>query len=64
MSEQYELQKTTVGELVAESLEAEANRMPPSHSEQAKILRDQAANFRAHQTKPVHVWRVAAPKKA
>ena len=63
MSEQYQLQKTTVGALVAEALEAEAKRMPPSYSEQAKILREQAANFRAHQTKVIHIWR-EAPKKA
>ena len=36
MSEQYELQETTVGALVAEGLEAEANRMPPSYSAQAE----------------------------
>ena len=64
MSEQYELQKTTVGALVAEGLEAEANRMPPSYSEQAKILREQAAHFRAHETKAIHIWREVVPKKA
>lgn len=62
MSEGYELQETTVGALVAEGLEAEANRTPPSYSAQAEILRKQAAHFRAYETKVIHIWRRAAQK--
>lgn len=64
MEKQYELQATTVGDLVAESLEHEASLMPPSHRENAEILRQQAANFRANDKKVVHIWRAAASKKA
>ena len=64
MSEQYELHETTVGALVADGLEAEANRMPPSYSAQAEILRKQAALFRANETKVIHIWRPSAPQKA
>lgn len=62
MDEQYELQETTVGDLVAEGLEAEAKWMPPSYSAQAQILRKQAALFRANETKVIHVWRPASKK--
>jgi hypothetical protein len=62
MSEQYELQETTVGALVAEGLEAEANRMPPSYSAQAEILRKQATHFREYETKVIHIWRSATQK--
>lgn len=62
MGEQYELHETTVGALVAEGLEAEANLMPPSYSAQAEILRKQAAHFRAYETKVIHIWRPATKK--
>jgi hypothetical protein len=64
MSEQYELQETTVGALVAEGLEAEANRMPPSYSAQAENLLQQAARLRAQETKVIHIWREGPSKKA
>jgi hypothetical protein len=61
MSEQYELQETTVGALVAEELEAEAK------SDAAKLQhtgRDspQTAPFRAHETKVIHIWRPPTKK--
>jgi hypothetical protein len=59
---QYELQETTVGDLVAESLEREANLMPASYREQAEILRAQAANYRASNTKVIHIWREVPAK--
>ncbi|MGH9435192.1 MAG: hypothetical protein ACRD06_04245 [Terriglobia bacterium] len=37
---------TTVGEYVAEELEAEADRMPPSYKDQADLLRGSAAFMR------------------
>jgi hypothetical protein len=63
-AKQYELQETTVGDLVAESLEHEASLMPPSHRENAEILRKQAADFRAQSNKVIHIWREVPPKKA
>jgi len=42
---------------VAESLEEEANRLPPSQSAKAKTLRDAAAVYRSlSTTKKVRVW--------
>jgi hypothetical protein len=42
---------------VAESLEEEADRLPPSESAKAKYLRDTAATFRTlRTTKMVRVW--------
>ncbi len=57
MGEQCELQEMTVGAIIAEGLEAEADRMPPSCEAKAEILREQAANYRANVTKLVSVWR-------
>jgi hypothetical protein len=62
MEKQYELQATTVGDLVAEGLEHEANLIPPSYHESAEILRQQAANFRANSTKVIHIWREVPAK--
>jgi len=62
MSAQFVLQETTVGTLIAEGLEAEAARMPPSHSEQAEILRSQAARYRESETKVVKIMREVPPK--
>jgi hypothetical protein len=63
MEKKFELQQTTVGDLVAESLEREANLMPPSHRENAEILRKQAADYRARNKKVIHIWREVPPKK-
>ena len=63
MSEQYELQETTVGELVAEGLESEAKRMPPSCRKEAAILFKRAADFREYQREVILVWRPVAPLK-
>ena len=41
----------TVGEYIAEELEAEANRMPPSYKNQADILRRSAAFMRREGSK-------------
>ena len=62
MEKQYELQTTTVGDLVAEGLEQEASLMPPSHHESAEILRQQAAIYRANDTKVIHIWREVQAK--
>ena len=45
------VRRITVGELVAEELEAEANRMPPSYKDQADILRRSAAFMRREGSK-------------
>lgn len=64
MREQYELQETTVGELIAQALESEAKLMPPSCREQAAILLKRAADFREYQREVIRVWRSIAPPKA
>jgi hypothetical protein len=47
----------SVAELTAESLEAEANAMPPSFKEQAESLRKIAKTFREKKgTKMMRVW--------
>jgi hypothetical protein len=48
----------TVGEYIAELLEAEASRMPPSYKEQADILLERARLFR-NDPNPnmVRIWR-------
>lgn len=47
----------TVGEYIAEELEAEANRLPRSHEEQADILRRSAAIMRKQGSrKQVRIW--------
>ncbi len=51
----------TVGALVAEGLEAEANKMPPSYKEQADILRAQAQWYRENERKLVRIWREVPP---
>ena len=38
--------------------------MPPSDTKQAEILRKQAAHFRVHETKVIHIWRAVTPKRA
>jgi hypothetical protein len=40
------VRKTTVGDFVAELIEASAKAMPPSMKDQAKILRDSAKEYR------------------
>jgi hypothetical protein len=50
-----EMRQTTVGALVAEMLEAEADAMPPSYSKDAAILRSSAAEYRLLNTKPIWV---------
>jgi hypothetical protein len=62
MDKNTKLQSTTVGALVAEGLEHEANLMPPSHRESAEILRQLAAGYRAHDKKVVHIWREVPAK--
>jgi hypothetical protein len=59
MDEKSELVETTVGALVAESLEREANLMPPSYKEHADILRSQAQWHRTYQTKMIRIWGAA-----
>lgn len=61
MPNKYELQTVTVGALVAEGLEAEANKMPPSYKEQADILRAQAQWYRENERKLVRIWREVPP---
>jgi hypothetical protein len=57
MEKRYALHEMRVDDWVANSLEAEANRMPPSYKEQADILRQQAQNFRnSSNPKTVHFW--------
>jgi len=63
MEKQYELQATTVGDLVAELLEHEASLMPASHREDAEMLRKQAANFQASSNNPINIWREVQPTK-
>lgn len=46
-----EARVATVGEYIAEELEAEANRMPPSYKDQADILRRSAAFMRREGSK-------------
>jgi len=49
--------RVTVGELVAEELDAEANRMPPSYKDLAHTLRRSAAFMRREGSKKlVRVW--------
>ena len=62
MEKQYELQETTVGDLVAEGLEREARLMPPSHRADADILRKQAELLRASDKKVIRVWREVLSK--
>jgi hypothetical protein len=62
MEKKYEIQESTVGALVAESLEREANLMPPSHHEDAEALRKSAEDFRKTYTKPVRIWREVPSK--
>jgi hypothetical protein len=51
------VRRITVGELVAEELEAEANRMPPTYKDQADGLRRSAAFMRRGGSKKVvRVW--------
>lgn len=45
------VRRITVGEFVAEELEAEASRMPPSYKDQADILRRSAAFMRREGSK-------------
>lgn len=46
-----------VADFVAESLEAEANKLPPSRKDQADSLRKQAAIMReSADTKTVKIW--------
>jgi hypothetical protein len=48
-----------VADFTAESLEAEARRLPPSQSERAAALREMAALFRASPSqKMVRLWEV------
>jgi hypothetical protein len=57
MEKKYELRAIRVDDWVAELLETEADRMPPSYKEQADILRKQAQNYRnSSNTKIVHFW--------
>jgi hypothetical protein len=60
MEKKFELREVTVGEIVAEGLEREANLMPPSYKEQADLLRKQAALYREHDKKVVRIWREVA----
>jgi hypothetical protein len=57
MEKKCELQEVTVGEIVAEGLEREANLMPPSYKEQADLLRRHAEVFRQGDKKVVKIWR-------
>jgi tRNA(Ser,Leu) C12 N-acetylase TAN1 len=54
-----ELERTiTVGEYIAELLENEANRMPPSYKIQADILREQAKISRESKNPNlVRIWK-------
>lgn len=53
----------TVGEYIAEELEAEANRMPPSYKDQADALRKSAVFMRQQGCKKlVRVWEDPAQK--
>lgn len=52
-----------VADFVAESLEAEADRTPPSYKEQADSLRKSAAFMRQHGSKKrVRVWEEPAQR--
>lgn len=54
-----EPRETTPGEFVAESLEVEAAKMPPSMKEQADALRNAAHYYREHGGKrKIRVWEV------
>ena len=59
MAKQVKVRVMTPGEFVAESLEAQANKMPRSYKAQADILRKQAAVMRKQRgPKRVRVWEV------
>lgn len=62
MEKLYELQETTVGDLVSEGLESEARLMPPSHQADADILRKQAELLRESNKKVIRIWREVPPK--
>jgi hypothetical protein len=61
MEKKFELQTMTVGEFIAESLENEAKRMPPSYKAEADSLREQARLLRQTQSKTIRVWREVTP---
>jgi hypothetical protein len=57
MEKHAEPRVVRVDDFVAESLEEEANRMPPSYKAQADLLRQQAKNFReSGRTNMVRIW--------
>lgn len=57
MSKTYEARVVRVDDYVAETLERDADRMPPSYAEQAAILREQARVFRSSSsTNVVRLW--------
>jgi hypothetical protein len=57
MESRYEIRTIRIDDWIAESLENEANRIPPSHKEQADSLRRQAQIYRGSANpKTIQVW--------
>jgi hypothetical protein len=60
MEKEYEPRIMRVDDYVAESLEHQADILPPSHKDEAEMWRDAAKWFRASSgTKMVRVWEVS-----
>lgn len=57
MEARFELYEITLGSLFAETLEREANLMPPGHRLEAHFLLRQAAYYQMMFTKVIRVWR-------
>jgi hypothetical protein len=62
MENKYEMQVMTVGDFIAETLESEANRMPPSYKADADVLREQARLLRQRDSNLIRVWREVLPE--